>query len=215
MKYTTLLRAFARRNAVVVIIGQSGGGKNTLVQPLLETGLFFYSETGQLFRDNIPLFSEENKKTLKSINDSGRRQSWSIATALWVRNILMNYKKGPIIIDGSPRSRGEARALLDFFGAGYLHREIVLFHLKVSDTTAEGRMIHRNNEIKKQRGTVRKDTATQKARMKKLNFFHTDVLPAIRYLKNKGIAYYEINGELSIDAVRKQFFDKVQQYMYK
>lgn len=215
MKYGKLIRELARRNPVIILIGQSGGGKNTLAQPLIESGLFFHSETGQLFRNSISKFTERNRRLLQKINDSGSRQSWSIATSLWVKNILDRYEGGPIIIDGSPRTKEEARAVLDFFGKGFLGRDILLFHLKLSDATAEQRMIRRNDEMKKAGGTVRKDTSTKKSRMKKLKFFHTDVLPAIMYMKNKGVAFYNIDCEVSIEKVREQFFVFVEKYLNK
>ncbi len=215
MKYKNLIKSLARRNPVVILIGQSGGGKNTLAKPLIDSKLFFYSETGGLFRENIPNLTEKNKGILKKINDSGSRQSWTIATALWVKNFLFSYESGPILIDGSPRSKGEARAIIDFFGDGYLKREIILFHLVVSDAVAEQRMINRNKEIKKAGGTLRKDTATKKSRLKKLAFFHTDVLPSIKYMKNKGVPVYNINCEASIEQVREQFFLFVQKHLEK
>lgn len=218
---TTSLRWFFDEDPAIILIGQSGSGKATISEFLkkLHGRLYrkkevMYIETGGLFRAEIPKMSKFNQERLKEIQDSGARQSWAIAASLWIHAFLYTYKEGPIIVDGSPRSIEEAMAMIDVF-RNYAKREIVIFYVDVSDAEAERRMILRNKELEKAGKAIREDTATPEARAKKLAYFHTDVLPAIQYLKEQQCIVYKINGKQSKRAVTNAILARMMQYVAK
>lgn len=198
-----LLRWFFEKTPVIIFAGQSGCGKNTQAKSFMAIhkelcgSQLFYSETGNLFRQNIPQMTEFNKKRLKEINDSGGLQSWVLATSMWSHKALFEYNGETVLIDGSPRTEKEARAILSFF-RDHAQKEIIVFAFELSDDEAERRMIRRNEEQMTGGEQPRADTATPEARKKKLAFFHTDVVPAIDLLKtNSGVTVHSINAEQS------------------
>lgn len=198
-----LLRQFFETSPVIILAGQSGCGKNTQAKSLMALHeelckkKLFYSETGDLFRQSIPQITEFNKKRLREINDSGGLQSWVLATSLWSHRALFEYDGETALVDGSPRTEKEAHAILSFF-RDHAQKEIIVFAFEISDEESERRMIHRNDEVVAEGGQPRADTATPEARKKKLAFFHTDVVPAIDFLKtNEGVTVYSINAEQS------------------
>ncbi len=215
MQHKEILNEFIRRrDRLIVLTGQSASGKQTLGEYILEWGEFLYSETGALFRETIPNMSEWHQTRLKVKNDSGSRQPWVTATALWAKRVLYEYTGGSILIDGSPRSIGESGAMIDFF-RDYMGLDIHVFEIKVSDEEANRRMIARNDAILAKGGTPREDTATAASREKKLAFYHSDVVPAINFLKDQGVPVCRLNGHESISRVREDFFQRIEFILQK
>lgn len=196
------VRQFLDRDPVIVLIGQSGCGKETLGKKILhsvETFLpekkFFFSETGDLFRNGIPTFSEKTKAILKETQNAGKRQPACIASTLWIHNILMRYTGGPILIDGSPRSVDEAKTMKEFF-CDFLDREVFVFYISVTDEECKRRILARNELHKIQNREVRVDCSTVDRITEKLRWFHTDVMPAIQHLeKAPGICVFTIHSD--------------------
>jgi adenylate kinase family enzyme len=188
MEYNSALLSKAfEKEPVILLIGQSGCGKGTQQEMLINVyrelfpdANYLISETGQLFRDCIPGMSEWNRDKLQGILDQGRLQSPLIATALWMTNFLVSYKGGLVIADGTPRSVEEVAYIVSFY-SGHAGKEIILFFFEVTDEEADGRMVARNNSIARAGKAIRLDCATPDARKAKMAFFHEHVLPAYRY----------------------------------
>lgn len=106
---------------VVLITGQSGAGKGTLVeglQRLLPPGIFIRSlvSTGDQFRSKLKTVSPDVHAVLQRINDLGERQDGFVAAMLVAMRVMDSWhKNGLTIIEGSPRSPKEAEYLHTFF----------------------------------------------------------------------------------------------------
>ncbi len=200
LKYDLLAKALDK-GPVVIFIGQSGCGKETQSKELIKISKelnsqreVYIAETGQIWRDSIPQMTPFCKELLNQIQSSGQLQSWVTTAALWGSKFFYGYNGGLVIVDGSPRSVDEAKAVLDFYH-GFAKKEIIIFSIEISDEEAEKRMIARNEAIVQGGGTPRSDTDTAEKRRVKKAYFHTDVKPAIESLVGKeGVTIHKVNG---------------------
>ncbi|MEK7106212.1 MAG: nucleoside monophosphate kinase, partial [Patescibacteria group bacterium] len=181
----SLLNSVFDKGPVIILIGQSGSGKQTQSKALIEASKelnpergVYIAETGQIWRDSIPQMTPFCKNLLDQIQSAGQLQSWVTTTSLWGSKFFHEYNGGLIIVDGSPRSLGEAQALFDFY-YGFARKEIIIFSLDISDEESEKRMVSRNDALVKAGGIARSDTDTPEKRKTKIAYFHTDVKPAI------------------------------------
>lgn len=219
---TESLKEIFSKDSVFVFIGQSGCGKETQSKALISFikkispgREIFFSETGGLYRSEIPFISLYNKKIIESIQSAGKLQSWIVTSALWAHNFLYNYNGGIIVIDGSPRSLNEAKAFIDFYHT-HAGKEIFIFEIEISDKEARKRIIFRNNISKHKGEKVRSDSDTEEKIKTKLAYFHTDVKPALQYLSSllefKGIHFTKVNGEGGPKAVTNRILRALQSF---
>lgn len=177
-------------SSAYIFIGRSGSGKgvqtNYLTQALKEQNTDFHViETGVLFREFMKTADSPAAEMVKERNDTGVRQPDFLAVKLW-GDELLNVAPIPVLVfDGAPRSGLEAAILdtaLTFYGV--TNRRV--FYLDVSGSEAERRLQKRG----------RPDDLTPAARIKRLNWFETDVIPALHFFqKTRTYRVYEINGE--------------------
>jgi adenylate kinase len=162
----------------------------------------FYLQTGQYFREFI---KQDNlaARIAKGEVDRGERAPDFLAMHLWSDVFVRNLTgKEHLIIDGSPRSKNEARNLdiaLKFFqrespAVVYIkvHREWSFNHL-MERAAKEGR--HDDNA----EGINRR-----------LDWFDRDVKPAIElYRRDRDYDFAEINGEQSVEEVHKEIISNL------
>lgn len=179
-----------------IFIGRSGCGKGTQAD-LLKTKLaekgnmpIFYVETGDMFRNFIKGESLSSKLS-QDIYEKDVRQPDFLACYMW-STFLVNDLKEPshVIFDGTPRSILEAK-LLETALLFYKFSKIHIIHLNVSREWSEKHLLSRG----------RSDDATLSKIDTRLNWFDTDVVPAIEYFKNSEYDFVEINGEQTIEEV--------------
>lgn len=213
------LREVFEKDYVIVFIGQSACGKETQSKALMRIikqvspgKEIFFSETGGLYRKEIPFFSKYNKNILDSVQSAGKLQNWITTSALWAHNFMYNYNGGVIIVDGSPRNVDEAKAFVDFYH-GHAGKEIIVFFIGISDIEARERMILRNRNLELCGKEPRNDSDTPEKRKTKLEYFHTDVKPALEYLKKaKGVHFNKLAGKGKIDFVTNRILQILQNY---
>ena len=161
-----------------IFIGRSGCGKGTQAILLREHfkkqnpgADIFYLETGAEFREFINSKNYSSELSAR-IYLSGDRQPDFLAIFIWSQVLIKNLKGGEhLIIDGTPRSAHEAEILhtaLSF----YERKNPVVIYLNISVEAAEERL----------RARKRIDDKDDKKNDKRLNWFETDVSPAIDFL---------------------------------
>jgi adenylate kinase len=182
----------------IILMGRSGCGKGTqakLVQEYLKKTdpdrEIFYLETGQQFRD----FISQNTYTSnlsKKIMESGDLQPAFLAIHIWSHVFIEKMKGGEnMVLDGTPRTLSEIEALDTAFHF-YDRKTPTVFVIEVSKEWSKTRL--------QERGRIDDSRAGDTER--RLEWFDTDVVPAIRHMQNaKLYNVITINGEQPIEKV--------------
>ncbi|HLP44050.1 MAG TPA: nucleoside monophosphate kinase [Candidatus Nanoarchaeia archaeon] len=176
----------------IIFIGRSGCGKSTQAKLLTEylekidqnKRKIYHVETGEKFRDFI---KGENltSRLSKQVYDNVERQPDFLAITMWTRAFIDNLTGDEhLIIDGAPRSLPEAYILngaLNFY-----NRRANIIYLNVRREWSEKMLAARGRE----------DDSTKAKIEKRLNWFDTDVVPAIGYFKEENKHnVVEVKGE--------------------
>ncbi len=181
-----------------VFIGRSGCGKGTQATFLKEylkehdttARPVLYIESGGRFRELIKGGSYTGK-LCEDVNTRGKRGADFLGVWGWA-SVLVEQSTGNehVMFDGSPRSLTEAMAMSSAFNF-YGHTANVIF-LNVSREWSFKHLMSRG----------RADDASVDAINKKLDWFDTDVMPGIEFLRNDPHCnFIEVNGEMGKEDV--------------
>lgn len=187
-----------------VFIGRSGCGKGTqaglLMQKVAEKypgENMFYLETGQKFRDFTASVGYTNELA-RNIQKEGGLQPAFLAVWMWSNLLIENLNQNDhLFIDGTPRKHGEAIIFVE--SMKFYNRRPTIVYLNVSRKWSEERLSDRH------RLDDGKDLVKNR-----LDWFDTDVLPAIEYFKtNPDVDFLDINGERSIEEIQDDILSKI------
>ena len=187
-----------------VFIGRSGCGKGTqadLLQKFLKekdiNREIFYLETGHRFRDFISKPGYSNNLA-KSIQENGGLQPSFLAVWIWSDILIKDLQQDQhLVIDGTPRKLGEAIIFNE--AMKFYSRKPNIVYMNVSRKWSEERLAERHRSDD--------DLSAVKRR---LDWFDSDVLPAIEYFKtNPDVNFLDIDGEKSIDDIHADIVSKL------
>lgn len=190
-----------------ILIGRSGCGKGTqaeLLKEHLEKNVsefsVLYIETGAKFRKFVKGDSYTSE-IAREVNDAGKLQSSFLATWMW-SNILIEKLTGKehLVLDGIPRKLNEAK-ILD--GALMFWKRVKpnFIFINVSEKWARERLS----------GRGRKDDSNNDNVDSKMEWYKSDVVPAIEHFKDRdNYNFLDINGEQTIEEVHKDIIKKIQ-----
>jgi len=188
-----------------IFIGRSGCGKGTQVALLQEyikkqdhKRHIFYIETGERFRQFIKEHSLSSRLAAE-IYKTGNRQPDFIAVWMWSHLLVEKMTGGEhVIFDGTPRSLQEAQIIDTAITFYNRHRPQVMY-LNISRETSKARMIARR----------RMDDINEGEIERRLNWFESDVLPAVEYFRNHSkYSFVELDGDQPVEAVQQQLLLK-------
>ncbi len=159
---------------VLVLTGSSGAGKGTQAQFLEERLGFYHIDVGRLLRERANA-GDEFGKQLGDIMAQGKFIPDDLANAVvnegWLG--LDRSKVSQIVIDGYPRSQGQAQALrttLNYLGIG----DVLVVWIQVDDDEVVHRLMARG----------RADD-TKEAIQKRIDRYHAEVVPGIEHLREQ------------------------------
>ncbi|MBP6974734.1 MAG: nucleoside monophosphate kinase [Candidatus Pacebacteria bacterium] len=186
-----------------IFIGRSGCGKGTQAKILREhlekmdpnKRKIMYLETGPRFREFIKLPGYTNKLAAH-VADIGGRQPDFLAVWNW-SHVLIEEMTGEehLIVDGMPRSYDEA-LVFDSAISFYKRTKPTVIYIDVGPEWSRKHLFTRS----KIEG--RKDDASLELIQRRLNWFDTDVMPALKYFEtNPGYDFVHVSGEQTIDQV--------------
>lgn len=217
---------------IVILYGLPGAGKDTQAE-ILEESLDFYQVSsiklieGKIYNPDIqndPIIKKE-----RQINESG-----VLNTPEWVA-LMVNEKikelfseKRNLVFSGSPRTLCEAENEIPLWESLYGKDNIFVFWIKIKETTAIFRNIHRricsicrhpiiyseenkNITICPMCGGVLKKRIfdTEELMHVRLKEYRERTEPTSTYFKNRGYKIIEVNGEVSPNEVAKQIIKNI------
>lgn len=158
------------KKQMIVIMGGPGTGKGTFSRMLhdIRPG-YTHIETGAILRAQ-----PENSPIRRIIADG------NLIPDTMVSNIIaqqINNTKGDIILDGFPRTLGQAQWLINNFATRY---DIHIIYLNVPDSI----MVQRINK-RKAAGSNRKDDNSITTIQHRIETFHITTMPAIEWLATR------------------------------
>lgn len=207
----------------LILLGPAGSGKGTQAEFLLRKFGLQYVEAGDLVR------SGAKKKTrfgryLKRMHENGKHLPDEIIGHLIYGKFKRLKKNNGILIDGYPRTIGQARDLDKFFQEFFPKFSKLAIYIKVSPKEAMRRLLNRAICLRCKKIFLTRDLKIcpkcgmkieirdydqdRKAIKKRLKWFREKVMPAIRFYQKQKILI-EINGEQS---VRNVFRDIIKNF---
>ena len=183
-----------KNKLTIVVLGRSGSGKGTQVKFILQRlgrGAY-HLETGRFIREVVKRKKNATTKIVKEITERGELTPPWFAAFTWLKKIIEDGQADKhLVADGSPRSLWEAEL---YDNVIKVHGRILplCIYIEVSLKEATKRLLLRG----------RADD-TSSAIRNRMTFFKRDVLPAIRYFKNRG-RLIKVNGNLSPDIVWRE-----------
>lgn len=186
-----------------IFIGRSGSGKGTQVKFVREAvektdpdkKQIMYLETGARFREFIKGSGYSNKLASR-IAETGKRQPDFLAVWNWA-HVLIEEMTGSehLIVDGMPRSYEEA-LVFDSAITFYGREKPTVIYIDVSKEWSKERLKGRAVE------EGRADDMDDESVERRLNWFDTDVYPAVKYFAaHPGYNFVHVNGEQTIEKV--------------
>lgn len=208
---------------IIILLGAPGAGKGTQAKLLIEKFNFDYIGSGDLLRARKKLNDFTGKKISKVI-DKGKRVATPVIFKLWMDK-FEKFKRVPkfkgIIIDGSPRTTLEADMMEQALGwyEWEKNKRVILIDISTKEVIQRltkrrmceqcGRIIPFVGEFKKIKECdkcggklITRADDDEKGVKKRLEWFQTEVKPAINYYEKRG-GLIKINGEQSIEDVFK------------
>ncbi|MEN9649242.1 MAG: hypothetical protein RL094_209 [Candidatus Parcubacteria bacterium] len=190
-----------------ILIGRSGSGKGTQAKLLREALAsketegrnIYYVETGARFREFIQ--GESYSSSLAAeINKIGARQPDFLAVWNWAHYLVHDMTgEEHLMFDGTPRSYGEA-VIIDGALKFYKREKPIVVYLNVSREWSRKHLLARG----------RMDDKTEDEVDRRLNWFDTDVMPAVEYFKkHPEYQFVDVHGEQSIEEVHQEIIKAV------
>lgn len=208
------------RPAVLILLGPPGAGKGTQARMLEEDFGLVQLSTGDLLRAAVAAGTEAGKRA-KAVMEAGQLVSDEIVLAILKDRMAQPDVARGIILDGFPRTAGQAAALDDLLSATG-QKVTVAISLDVDDEAMVGRVSGRytcagcgegyHDEFKqpavvgtcdKCGGTAFKRRADDNAETvrERLSAYHAQTAPLIAYYDDRGVLE-RIDAMGAIDQIR-------------
>jgi len=213
-----------KKNFNLIILGPAGSGKGTQAHLLVKEFNMKTIEMGELVRGA----AKEKTKQAKLVawmHDVGMHFSDDFVFNLFEKNIRKTNKKYCLLVDGYPRTAGQAWDLQRILKKHYKNRTSLAVWINVSNKESLKRLLSRalcsncgkifsNRKIKKCPDCgglieIRGYDKDKKAIQKRLDWFHDHVVPAIEFYKQRRILI-QVNGEQSVEKVFKETLKKIE-----
>lgn len=216
-------------NMNIILLGPPGAGKGTQAKRIETQFNIPQISTGDMLRAAIKSGSETGMK-LKKILDAGELVSDDFIMQIVKERLSQNDCKHGFMLDGVPRTLGQAEAFkklginIDFIIEITLSDDIIIKRIsgrRIHEPS--GRTYHIENNAPKIAGKdditgeilIQRDDDKEGTVKNRLNVYHAQTAPLIQYYQNLDVngtqlkkpIYIKINGDQGVDAVTTQIFD--------
>ncbi len=170
---------------MIIFLGLAGSGKSTQGQLLAAQLQCPWISTGNLLRQKMDSETQEEMLEGKIVDD---KRTLEVLDAEFKR---IHADKSGFVLDGSPRTMVQAQWLVKKANAGEIKIRAIV-HLKVSPQVAKQRLLAR-----------KRPDDHDSAIAERFREYEDNILPIVDYLKQQGLAVYEIDGNQPPQAVDK------------
>ena len=169
---------------MIVLMGGQGVGKGTQARRLIDQYGFKYVEAGAILR-SLP-----KESPVAQIMARGELVPDEDLFKI-IGNVIQKVGKTDMIVDGFPRTIGQAQWLVKQYATDY---NIHVIYLTVPKQIMLDRIQNRIKENMANGGTARADDLDTKVVERRINNFFAVTGPAIEWLRNaKGIQFSEVD----------------------
>lgn len=214
------------KNPVIALVGPQGSGKGTQAAKLVSKFGFQIVVAGDIVRGEAEKDTERGR-FVKETTETGNLLPDEVITELLLENMsAVDHTKG-IVIDGYPRTIGQAKELDEIVRKIGRENDLIFVLIEISDEEAFKRIAKRAQcdtcgIIYKDPGLaqcikcggpleVREDDKDVESVKNRLAQYHEKTVPAIEYYREKG-KLVEVNGEQTIEEVFDEMISKLEEH---
>lgn len=204
---------------LIIIMGPQGSGKGTQGKILAEFFKFIYAEMGPTLKE----YARENLEDQETINKF-QAKGKLVPDEVVIRAIKYKFEGSTsIILDGVPRNKNQAHEIIEL--AKEYGFKTVAIYIDLSDEEALKRLLARvicpidgyeppyPESLKKTHcdkcgaKLIRRSDDTEGIIKKRLEEYHQQTEPMIRYLEEHGVRVLKINGHPTVPEVQHSIVD--------
>ena len=208
---------------ILIITGAPGAGKGTIAEIIEQDLGLVHISTGDMLRQHI----EDNDDIgvrVKSFLDKGELVPDSLVEEMVKFRLLKSdVKENGVLLDGFPRTIDQTEFLLDITAVDGII-EVFLEDASIIDRLSNRRVCpncgasyHLITKKPKVDGVcdvcshalIHRDDDTQSVIRDRLDTYHKHTAPIIDLLKDRGVSYLQLRGDLDIASQRSSIVDKV------